>query len=190
MTASTIHDRDDLISYLRTAMVLEHATIPTYLTAYYSIKSTTNSDAAHIIRVVATEEMLHLTLVANVLNAIGGTPDLTSPGFVPSFPTYLPDGEDDFTIDLASKRVTRADGEEVRLTPTEWHVVETLVRNEGKLVSQRQLLQEVWGPQYGTETNYLRVYLAQVRRKLEPEPGRPRYFITEPGMGYRFERST
>ncbi|HEX7659546.1 MAG TPA: ferritin-like protein [Pseudonocardiaceae bacterium] len=100
MTASTIHDRDDLISYLRTAMVLEHATIPTYLTAYYSIKSTTNSDAAHIIRVVATEEMLHLTLVANVLNAIGGTPDLTSPGFVPSFPTYLPDGEDDFTIDL------------------------------------------------------------------------------------------
>ena len=54
-------------------------------------------------------------------------------------------------------------------------------------MSQRQLLQEVWGPQYGTETNYLRVYLAQVRRKLEPDPSRPRYFITEPGMGYRFE---
>ncbi len=99
---------------------------------------------------------------------------------------------EDFTIDLVSKRVARTDGDEpveVRLTPTEWHLVEVLVRNEGKLVSQRQLLQEVWGPQYGTESNYLRVYLAQLRRKLEPEPSRPRYFITEPGMGYRFERS-
>ncbi len=93
---------------------------------------------------------------------------------------------DDFTIDLAAKRVTR-DGAEVRLTPTEWHVVEVLVRNQGKLVPQRQLLQEVWGPDYHDETNYLRVFLAQVRRKLEPEPARPRYFVTEPGMGYRFE---
>jgi two-component system KDP operon response regulator KdpE len=92
----------------------------------------------------------------------------------------------DFTIDLGAKRVTR-NGTEVRLTPTEWHLVEVLVRNRDKLVSQRQLLQEVWGPQYGTETNYLRVFMAQVRRKLEPEPARPRYFITEPGMGYRFE---
>jgi two-component system KDP operon response regulator KdpE len=92
----------------------------------------------------------------------------------------------DFTIDLVAKRVTR-DGEEVRLTPTEWHLVEVLVRNEGKLVAQRQLLQEVWGPQYHDETNYLRVFMAQVRRKLEPEPSSPRYFITEPGMGYRFE---
>lgn len=100
MTASTIDSRDDLISYLHAAMALEHATIPPYLTAYYSIHSTTNSDAAHIIRVVAVEEMLHLTLAANVLNAIGGTPDLTRPGFVPSYPAYLPDGEDDFTVDL------------------------------------------------------------------------------------------
>ncbi|MFD5078321.1 ferritin-like protein [Streptomyces sp. NPDC058371] len=100
MTESTINNRDDLISYLQAAMVLEHATIPPYLTAYYSIRSTTNSDAAHIIRVVAVEEMLHLTLVANVLNAIGGKPDLTRPGFVPSYPAYLPDGEDDFTVDL------------------------------------------------------------------------------------------
>ena len=92
----------------------------------------------------------------------------------------------DFTIDLAAKRVTR-DGAEVRLTPTEWHVVEVLVRNQGKLVPQRQLLREVWGPDYHDETNYLRVFLAQVRRKLEPEPARPRYFLTEPGMGYRFE---
>ena len=92
----------------------------------------------------------------------------------------------DFTVDLAAKRVRRADGE-IRLTPTEWHVVEVLVRNSGKLVSQRQLLQEVWGPQYETETNYLRVYLAQIRRKLEPDPAKPRYFITEARMGYRFE---
>jgi two-component system, OmpR family, KDP operon response regulator KdpE len=93
---------------------------------------------------------------------------------------------DDFTIDLAAKKVRR-DGEEVRLTPTEWHLVEVLVRNRGRLVDQTQLLQEVWGPQYHDETNYLRVFMAQVRRKLEPEPGHPRYFITEPGMGYRFE---
>ncbi|WP_208780229.1 ferritin-like domain-containing protein [Streptomyces griseorubiginosus] len=100
MTASTIDNRDDLIRYLNAAMALEHGTIPTYLTAYYSIRSTTNSDAAHIIRVAAVEEMLHLTLVANVLNAVGGEPDLTRPGFVPSYPAYLPDGESDFTVDL------------------------------------------------------------------------------------------
>jgi two-component system KDP operon response regulator KdpE len=91
----------------------------------------------------------------------------------------------DFTVDLANKRVTR-DGTDVRLTPTEWQLVEVLVRNPGKLVTQRQLLQEVWGPQYERETNYLRVYLAQIRRKLEPDPSRPRYFFTEPRMGYRF----
>jgi two-component system, OmpR family, KDP operon response regulator KdpE len=91
-----------------------------------------------------------------------------------------------FTVDLAAKRVTTSNGE-VRLTPTEWHVVEVLVRNAGKLVTQRQLLQEVWGPQYEKETNYLRVYLAQIRRKLEPDPTKPRYFITEARMGYRFE---
>jgi hypothetical protein len=100
VTASTINSRAELISYLDAAMALEHATIPPYLTAHYSIHSTTNSDAAHIIRVVAVEEMLHLTLVANVLNAVGGSPDLTRPGFVPSYPAYLPDGEDDFTVDL------------------------------------------------------------------------------------------
>jgi len=91
----------------------------------------------------------------------------------------------DFTIDLGVKRVTRA-GAEVHLTPTEWGLIEVLVRNEGKLVGQKQLLQEVWGPAYEKETNYLRVYLAGLRRKLEPDPSRPRYFITEPGMGYRF----
>ena len=91
----------------------------------------------------------------------------------------------DFTVDLANRRVRR-DGEVIHLTPTEWHVLEVLVRHPGKLVSQRQLLKEVWGPAYETETNYLRLYLAQLRRKLEPEPGHPRYLITEPGMGYRF----
>ena len=93
----------------------------------------------------------------------------------------------DFTVDLAAKRVTRAGGEDVRLTPTEWQLLEVLVRNAGRLVTQRQLLQEVWGPAYETESNYLRVYIAQLRRKLEPEPARPRYLHTEPGMGYRFQ---
>jgi two-component system KDP operon response regulator KdpE len=93
----------------------------------------------------------------------------------------------DFTIDLQAKRVIDANHEEIRLTPTEWGIVEVLVRHQGKLVSQTKLLQDVWGPQYGEETNYLRVFMAQLRRKLEPEPGAPRYFITEPGMGYRFE---
>jgi two-component system, OmpR family, KDP operon response regulator KdpE len=93
---------------------------------------------------------------------------------------------DAFTVDLTAKRVIR-DGADVRLTPTEWHLLEVLVRNPGRLISQRQLLQEVWGPRYETETNYLRVYMAQLRAKLEPDPARPRFLITEPGMGYRFQ---
>ncbi len=92
----------------------------------------------------------------------------------------------DFTVDLAAKKVLKPEGE-VRLTPTQWHLVEILVRNRGRLVSQRQLLQEVWGPTYSQQTHYLRIFLAQIRRKLEPDPSRPRYFVTEPGMGYRFE---
>ena len=97
---------------------------------------------------------------------------------------------DDFSIDLAKKVVTGASGGEIRLTPTEWGILEMLVRHRGKLVTQTQLLKEVWGPQYGEETNYLRVFMAQLRRKLEPQPSNPRYFITEPGMGYRFEPPT
>jgi two-component system, OmpR family, KDP operon response regulator KdpE len=92
-----------------------------------------------------------------------------------------------FTVDLAAKKVNRG-GEDVRLTPTEWQLLEVLVRNTDRLVSQKQLLQEVWGPSYGKETNYLRVYMAQLRRKLESNPSHPKHFITEPGMGYRFER--
>jgi two-component system KDP operon response regulator KdpE len=96
----------------------------------------------------------------------------------------------DFSIDLAVKKARSPAGDDLRLTPIEWGLVETLVRNAGKLVSGRQLLQEVWGPQYGNETNYLRVHLAHIRRKLEPEPSKPRYFLTEAGLGYRFEPST
>jgi two-component system KDP operon response regulator KdpE len=91
-----------------------------------------------------------------------------------------------FTVDLAARHAVR-DGEEVRLTPTEWHVLDILVRNPGKLVSQRQLLKQVWGPAYEAETNYLRVYMSQLRRKLEPDPSRPRHLLTEAGVGYRFQ---
>jgi two-component system KDP operon response regulator KdpE len=91
-----------------------------------------------------------------------------------------------FAVDLASKTVTGG-GETVRLTPTEWHLLEVLVRNTGKLVGQPQLLREVWGPGYETQTNYLRVYIAQLRRKLETDPARPRHLLTEPGLGYRFQ---
>jgi two-component system KDP operon response regulator KdpE len=90
-----------------------------------------------------------------------------------------------FRIDVADRRVFVGDAE-VKLTPTEWHLVEVLVRNQGQLVTQRELLQEVWGPQYEVETNYLRVYMARVRAKLEPDSSRARYFVPEPGVGYRF----
>jgi two-component system, OmpR family, KDP operon response regulator KdpE len=93
---------------------------------------------------------------------------------------------DAFTVDLLAKKVLR-DGAEVHLTPTEWGLLEVLVRNRGKLIAQRQLLAEVWGTGYEANTHYLRVYLAQLRRKLEREPSHPRHLITEPGMGYRFE---
>ncbi|SDG88648.1 response regulator [Pseudonocardia oroxyli] len=92
----------------------------------------------------------------------------------------------DVEVDLARKRVRRA-GADVHLTPTEWEMLELLVQHRGRLVSQRDLLRHVWGPRREDRTNYLRVYLAQLRRKLEPDPSRPRHLITEPGMGYRFE---
>jgi two-component system, OmpR family, KDP operon response regulator KdpE len=92
----------------------------------------------------------------------------------------------DLTIDLAAKHVSR-DGQDVRLTPTEWHLLEVLLHHPGKLLSQRQLLQEVWGPGYSDATGNLRLYMAQLRRKLEPDPARPRWLLTEPGMGYRFQ---
>ncbi len=91
------------------------------------------------------------------------------------------------TIDLAARLVSAVDGTQVRLTPTEWHLLEILARNPGKLVSQRHLLTEVWGPSYTDETHYLRQYLAQLRRKLEEDPARPQHLITEPGIGYRLQ---
>lgn len=91
-----------------------------------------------------------------------------------------------FTVDLAAKKVIRH-GHDVHLTPTEWGVLEMLVRNKGKLVGRRELLREVWGPSYATETHYLRVYLAQLRRKLEDDPSQPKHLLTEAGMGYRFQ---
>jgi two-component system KDP operon response regulator KdpE len=92
-----------------------------------------------------------------------------------------------YTVDVANRTVHTIDGETTaRLTPTEWHLLEILVRNPGKLVSQRQLLQEVWGPRYETETHYLRQYMVQLRRKLEDDHAHPRHLLTEPAMGYRF----
>ena len=103
-------------------------------------------------------------------------------------------------MDLAAKRVTRqaavpawgaaagaAQPDGIRLTPTEWHLLEVLLRNPGKLLSRNQLLTEVWGPGYADATGNLRLYMAQLRRKLEPDPARPRWLITEPGMGYRYQ---
>ena len=104
-------------------------------------------------------------------------------GTVDEEPTVVTDA---FTVDLAEQRVTR-DGSDVHLTPKEWDIVGVLVRNPGRLVSQRQLLHDVWGPSYETETEYLRVLMGRVRRKLEVDPSHPRHFRTEPGMGYRFE---
>ena len=108
----------------------------------------------------------------------------------------------DLIVDLAAKRVTRQAGlptggasageaqpDGIRLTPTEWHLLEVLLRNPGKLLSRNQLLTEVWGPGYADATGNLRLYMAQLRRKLEPDPARPRWLITEPGMGYRYQPS-
>jgi len=92
----------------------------------------------------------------------------------------------DFVVDLAGRQVTRQ-GVPVRLTPTEWNILELLIRNTGAMVTHDELLTHVWGPADAGETGYLRVYLAQLRRKLEPEPANPRHFLTETGLGYRFQ---
>jgi two-component system KDP operon response regulator KdpE len=85
--------------------------------------------------------------------------------------------------------VTGPDGEPIHLTPKEWGIVACLAHRPDQLVLHRELLRDVWGPQYGDEGNYLRVFIAQIRKKLEPTPERPRYFITEPGIGYRLEHT-
>ena len=91
-----------------------------------------------------------------------------------------------WTVHLADRVISNAAGGTLRLTPTEWHLLDILLRNPGKLITQRELLRQVWGPRYQAETNYLRQYMAQLRRKLEDDPARPRQLLTEPGMGYRF----
>ncbi|MDH3038757.1 response regulator [Streptomyces sp. TRM75561] len=106
---------------------------------------------------------------------------------VPAGPAETLVETEDFTLDLLAKRAVR-DGRDVRLTPTEWHLLETLVTSPGRLITQKHLLKEVWGVSQSSKTNYLRVYMAQLRRKLERDPSHPRHLITEPGMGYRFER--
>ena len=93
---------------------------------------------------------------------------------------------EDFTIDLSAGRVT-TDGRDVKLTPTEWHLLEVLARHPGKVLDHGRLLTEVWGPAYREQTNYLRVYMATLRRKLEPDAAHPRHLLTEAGRGYRFE---
>jgi two-component system, OmpR family, KDP operon response regulator KdpE len=93
----------------------------------------------------------------------------------------------EFVVDLTAKRVTRRSGEQVRLTHTEWQLLETLARHRGRLVTTKQLLHQVCGPSYQTESHHLRVYMAQLRRKLEPDPARPRHLLTEPGTGYRLQ---
>src|ERR1041384_1270990 len=103
--SSPIQTQDELVSYLQTALQVEHATIPPYLTTLYTLKSDSqksNLPSSNIIRAVLVEEMAHLTLAANMLNAIGGSPNLTRPGFVPDYPAYLPTGESDFEVGLQS----------------------------------------------------------------------------------------
>ena len=93
---------------------------------------------------------------------------------------------DHFTLDLANKTSVRSDGTDCRLTPTEWQIVELMVRNVGKLITQRQVLQTIWNTVAEIDSGLIRVHMAHIRQKLEPEPSRPRYFLTEPRMGYRF----
>ena len=102
----------------------------------------------------------------------------------PAEPTIV---TDTFTVDLGAGRVSAPDGSDIRLTPTEWHLLEVLARNAGRVVDHARLLTEVWGPAYGDQTNYLRVYMATLRRKLENDAAWPRHLLTEPGRGYRFD---
>ncbi|MEU5059120.1 MULTISPECIES: response regulator [unclassified Streptomyces] len=105
---------------------------------------------------------------------------------VPPVPETVLVVTEEFTVDLVAKKATRA-GRDIHLTPTEWHLLEILVSHPGRLITHRQLLEEVWGVSRSNKTNYLRVYVAQLRRKLEADPSHPRHLITEAGMGYRFE---
>ncbi|MCF2127674.1 response regulator [Strepomyces sp. STD 3.1] len=124
-------------------------------------------------------------LLARLRAAVRRTETDPAAGRDPAADTTLVTTED-FTVDLTAKKVRRL-GHDIRLTPTEWHLLEILVTHPGRLISQKHLLREVWGETHGNKTHYLRVYMAQLRRKLETDPSRPRYLVTEAGMGYRFE---
>lgn len=143
MTLRRIATVADLHQYLQIALQLEHATIPPYLTALYSIHPATNPDASRVIRVVAVEEMLHLTLAANLLNAVGGEPDLTADGFVPVYPCHLPDGEEDFEVGTRAFSPETVEGFLKIERPAEAGD-ERLVAREG---SQRALLPPVDAPE-------------------------------------------
>jgi two-component system KDP operon response regulator KdpE len=124
-----------------------------------------------IVKPFGMDELLARLRAALRRNASAGTPVIETAAF---------------TIDLAAKKATR-DGKSIRLTPTEWHLLEVLAQTPGRLVGHQQLLREVWGPAYEDQTNYLRVYIGALRRKLEPDPSAPAHLITEPGIGYRLE---
>lgn len=93
----------------------------------------------------------------------------------------------DLVVDLVAKQVATPSGPPIRLTPTEWRLLEVFLANPGTLLTREMLLSQVWGPRHGSDSGYLRLFVAQLRRKLEPDPGNPRYFVTEAGMGYRFD---
>lgn len=114
-------------------------------------------------------------LMARVRSALRRTSDTTS------LPTLIAGG---LTLDFAATMATR-DGAPIHLTPTEWRLLAELARHLGKVVSHENLLRAAWGPSYGSEHNYLRVFANQIRRKIEPDPGQPRFLVDEPGLGYR-----
>lgn len=116
-------------------------------------------------------------LLARIRVALRREPDPADPPTAPFLTAW-------FALDFAERRAN-VDHAEVRLTPTEWRLLEVLARAPGHLVTHQDLLRQVWGPGYGRESNYLRVYANQLRRKLEPDPARPRYLLTDPGQGYR-----
>jgi DNA-binding winged helix-turn-helix (wHTH) protein len=139
-----------------------------------------------------------IVLPGRISGAASGTDSGTDCGAVPGvprMPRVLRVRIGELVVDLAARRITRqsrtagAEGQGacIRLTPTEWRLLEALVRSPGRLLSRQQLLAEVWGPGYDRATGNLRLFMTQLRRKLEPDPARPRWLITEPGVGYRFQ---
>jgi two-component system KDP operon response regulator KdpE len=130
----------------------------------------------HLVRPVDPEELLARlrAVLRRTIAPVDEPPTITS----------------DFVIELADRRILRPDGSEVQLSPIEWKLVETLVQHAGHLVTREELLSKVWGPDAVDKTQYLRVHMASIRQKLEPDPSRPRYFVTAPGLGLKFDSGT